>query len=64
VIRDYDNLSPARIEEYKDNGRLCIVTVVDGGVEIAVDLLDVIAWVRANMPELLGEVAKDVCVSR
>ncbi len=63
-IREYGDDFPVTLDwnhmtgaDYKRTGerRLCITAVNEGGYNsTAVDLLDLIAWVKKNKPELLA----------
>jgi hypothetical protein len=53
-VREYGEGQPVSLVADKDNPRLCIVAVNEGGHNsTSVDLLDLIQWVHANRPELL-----------
>lgn len=53
-IREYAENMEVTIGEI-ENGRLIIKALNEGGHNCTyVDLLDVIAWVKVNRPELLG----------
>jgi hypothetical protein len=53
-IREYGECYPVKIAEFED-GRLVIEAINQEGYDsTSVDLLDVIAWVRENRPDLLG----------
>jgi hypothetical protein len=52
-VREYGEEYSVELEE-RDNGRLVISAFCEGGYNgTTVDLLDVIAWVKRNRPELL-----------
>jgi hypothetical protein len=54
-VREYCDGEPVALVE-AENGRLAVRAWNECRNNITdVDLLDVIAWVRANRPELLGE---------
>lgn len=41
-----------------ENGRICVIATNEGGYNsTAVDLLDLLTWLRANRPDLLGGLA-------
>lgn len=52
-IREYGEKTPVEIIYYRN--RMAIKAYNEGGCNCtAVDLLDVITWVKKNMPELLA----------
>jgi hypothetical protein len=53
-IREYAEEMPVKILTDEDNGRLVIQALNECGHNLTlVDLIDVIEWVKVNMPELL-----------
>lgn len=52
-VREYGEGDPVEIATSED-GRLCLVASVDAGYNsTAIDLVDLITWLKANRPELL-----------
>ncbi len=55
TIREYAEEENVEVVMHK-NGRLVIRAINEGGYNFtAVDLLDLLTWVKVNMPELLKE---------
>lgn len=51
-VREYGEGMPVALEYHKN--RLTILALNDGGLDsTAVDLLDLLAWLRTNRPDLM-----------
>ncbi len=54
-VREYGEGDPVELAIDETSCRLCIRASVDGGFNAtAVDLLDLIAWLKTNRPDLLA----------
>lgn len=54
-VREYGEGAEVTLEADEKNGRLCIVASNECGFNCtAVDLLDLIAWLKSNRPDLLS----------
>ena len=56
-VREYAEGFDVTLKADEETGRLCIVAMNEGGHNCtAVDLLDLLAWLKTNRPELLPNI--------